>query len=478
MNVLAEAKQEYTRQLVNILYPQIYLGIRSIYDGARVYCEKNGDKNVLKNFQHILSYVPKWNSDRITDEYSRIVKASDCDWLEDLITAVFVSHTKVLTSIKINKKNKKEIELDVPNGPHFIHKCYIECARNIWKKPYLYHHELSNIDLQRNLSDAENIIKDSIVETVRKQLPVRHILKEYLGNDYVDDDDTELDIESSISKNTKENLRMLVKQEIETNMSKNNESNNENYSKVVIDTDYTGDENPTEETIEEIIEKPIIDEIELAEKQSGGDNENTSINIVEDSEDTIDETNENKEDSPIEIDDEKHIDIVVDSFENPEDIDSISEKMIENKSDNPINIVEKTDEIDINTIEKEEDIDVEKPEVVELIEDEEKQVNVESDNSIEREIQLEIANNKKDIEEENIQVDILDKVDSETKDPNIKNIVINLGRDKENDLINRGGSKSERKIKKSDDYSIDILDRSNDDSEDGEFSFFEDAAEY
>jgi hypothetical protein len=219
LNVLAEAKQEYTIQLINLLYSQIYIGLKSIYDAARTYCEKSNDKNVLKKFQQLLSYIPKWNTDRINDEYHRIMKASDCDWLEDLITAVFVSHTKVLTSIKVKNKNKKPIELNVPNGPYFIHKCYVESARNFWKKPYLFCHSFSNIELQRNLSDAENLIKDSIHESIRKQLPVKHILKEYLGNDF-QDDDTEPDISSEMSTSMKDNLRKLVKHEIEQSLSK------------------------------------------------------------------------------------------------------------------------------------------------------------------------------------------------------------------------------------------------------------------
>lgn len=222
MNVLAEAKQEYTRQLVNILSPQIYLGIRSIYNETKNYCEKHGDTNVLKKFQNLLSVIPKWNTDRINDEYKRIVNETDCDWIEDLITAVFVSHTKVLTSIKAKKASDKNVELDVPSGPYFVHKCYTEVARNFWKKPYLFYHEVSNIEQQRNMAEAENCVKDSIVETVRKLLPVKHILKEYLGGNY-EDEDIDEDVTSVMSTTTKNNLRKLVKAEIENTLKVNAE---------------------------------------------------------------------------------------------------------------------------------------------------------------------------------------------------------------------------------------------------------------
>jgi hypothetical protein len=222
--VLVDAKQEYTHQLIQLLYPQIYIGIKSIYDAAKEYCQQSSDNNILKKFQQLLSNVPKWNTDRIDNEFKRIQKNTECDWIEDLITAVFVSHTKVLTAIQLKNNNKKTIQLSVPQGPFFVHKCYTEVARAFWKRPYLLNHQLSNIDLQRNLADSEQLLKDSIHETVRRMLPVRHILKEYLGNDYKDDEVIDDDITSHLSLNTKNNLRRLVQQEIEQTLSKKDDA--------------------------------------------------------------------------------------------------------------------------------------------------------------------------------------------------------------------------------------------------------------
>ena len=36
--------------------------------------------------------------------------------------------------------------------------------------------------------DSEKLIEESIKETIRKLLPVRYILKEYIDQDYKDDD--------------------------------------------------------------------------------------------------------------------------------------------------------------------------------------------------------------------------------------------------------------------------------------------------
>jgi hypothetical protein len=219
--VLVDAKQEYTHQLIQLLTPHIYVGIKSIYEAGREYCETTGDKHILRKFQQLLSEIPKWNTDRIDNEYARIKALTECDWIDDLITAVFVSHTKVLTAIQLKNKQKKSIELNVPTGEHFIHKCYTEVARAFWKRPYLMNHALANIEVQRNIADSEQLIKDAIHETVRRMLPVRHILKEYLGNDFNEEQlDTDDDITSQLSVNTRNNLKRLVKQEIEQTLSK------------------------------------------------------------------------------------------------------------------------------------------------------------------------------------------------------------------------------------------------------------------
>ena len=97
--ILADAKEEYTRGLIDLLTETLYKGLQSIYDTARK-TSKSNNLNTLKTFQLLLSKTPKWSDDKINKEVSRIKAAADCDYLEDLVTAVFVTHTKILISIK------------------------------------------------------------------------------------------------------------------------------------------------------------------------------------------------------------------------------------------------------------------------------------------------------------------------------------------------------------------------------------------
>jgi len=218
IHVLGEAKNEYTRQLINILKPRVLEGIRSIYESSREVCEKHGDEQYLKKFQALLGQIPKWTNDILDKEWNRVMKKSDCDWLDELLQAVFVSHSKVLMAIKSVNKTKGNIEIEVPTGSHFLHQVYLETGRNFWKRPYLMYHKNPSLELQKNLYESELIVQNAVEETIRKMMPVKNILKSYVGGDYRDEEVDEVE-EGIISVKARENLRKLVQEEIEQTLS-------------------------------------------------------------------------------------------------------------------------------------------------------------------------------------------------------------------------------------------------------------------
>ena len=73
VNVLSEAKNEYSSRLLNILTPLIILGIKSIFNEAVDLCvDNNEEEKYLMTFQNFLSRVPKWNSTIIKEEVNRM----------------------------------------------------------------------------------------------------------------------------------------------------------------------------------------------------------------------------------------------------------------------------------------------------------------------------------------------------------------------------------------------------------------------
>jgi len=215
VTVLVDAKEEYTKQLVSILKPCIYQGIQSIYMDAKDICHQdNNPDNVLIIFQDLLSRIPKWSQDIITKEFDRIASVSKCDYIDDLLRVVYVSHIKILTIVHSAQKNKK-ISIKVPSGSHFIHLCYIECARDFWKDPYLFSDRVTKYEKQKNMRDSETMISECISETIRKQLPIRNILKEFL-NEPDEDIEEEEDIKEPVNKKYLKKLESVVKKELKT----------------------------------------------------------------------------------------------------------------------------------------------------------------------------------------------------------------------------------------------------------------------
>ena len=214
--VLVDAKEEYTKQLVSILKPCFYQGIKSIYLDAKDICmQDNIPDKILMQFQELLSRIPKWSQDIINKEYERILNVSKCDYIEDLLKVIYVSHIKVLTIVHSAQKNKK-ITVKVPSGSHFIHLCYIEIAREFWKDPYLFSENVSKYELQKNMRDSENMISECITETIRKQLPVRHILKEFLNEPDEDIEEEDEDIKETVNKKYMKKLETVVKKELKS----------------------------------------------------------------------------------------------------------------------------------------------------------------------------------------------------------------------------------------------------------------------
>ena len=211
INVLVEAKLEYTKQLISLLSPRIYVLLKELYTDN---CNQD-KKYELKNFQLALSEIPSWDQFKVEELTNKILEKVKCEWIDELLTAVFVSNTRILTAVQMKKSNKK-LKLEVPKLSIFIHKCFIECARELYKNPYLMLYDDKPEIIHQNMRETFNIIKESINETIRKLLPFKEILKKYLGNpDDTFDDSSSILSEPLVSKPSNKMMRKLLGDEID-----------------------------------------------------------------------------------------------------------------------------------------------------------------------------------------------------------------------------------------------------------------------
>ena len=190
MSSLTDSKNEWCARLINILTPVTIQGVKSIFDEAHNLSRDNDEKyKYLMTFQTFLSRVPKWNNTIIETERKRIIEASGCTYLEELITCVHVIQLKTLTCVRVGQKQKK-VDIDVPSVDDFIHKVYVNVARKIYTNIYLFEKNIAPLQVQKHNRELELIIKECIMNSVRESIPVETILRAYM--DETDEHDVEV----------------------------------------------------------------------------------------------------------------------------------------------------------------------------------------------------------------------------------------------------------------------------------------------
>ena len=174
LNVLVEAKKEYLGQMCLIMCPPMIEVFQDMYIEAM---KTSKGKQVLIMFQKHLKEVPNWSNamskrhtDNITDR---------CTWFGDLLAAVFVACTKILSAVRLKADNKK-ISLKLPTEEVFIQTCYNNIAKDLYRDPYIFHDEQSEYARDENLRVRFSLC---IENTVKELIPVQQILQTYMSQE-------------------------------------------------------------------------------------------------------------------------------------------------------------------------------------------------------------------------------------------------------------------------------------------------------
>jgi len=204
ISVYGEAKGEYTRQLCVFLVPCLETYFLNLLQDAKS-LSPNPSK-VLWHFQTLLQSIPDWNQDKVSRETEIVQKDCKCDYLEELLTAVFIAHTKVLSAIRLTTKQKK-LQITIPKIDHFLHRVLSDSARALWTNAYLFA-DTNSIDKQKNLRQVAALLQESVLQAIRGLLPVKSILREYLQDDSDDDAEVTEDKEAEVPEAKPEVVEM------------------------------------------------------------------------------------------------------------------------------------------------------------------------------------------------------------------------------------------------------------------------------
>jgi len=174
-------KQTLRENLARVLVPHIADGLWSIYDNAKSACERNQQpEKTIQTFQNLLTRIPHWNTETLETEVNRIILASKCDYLEDLLLGVFVSYIRAFATLQQSESTHVSVDFDRPSPSKFIHSFYILAARKSWSAAYLFKTiGVSSEQQARNRRDIETMLESCMNEVIDSFIPWRDISKAY-----------------------------------------------------------------------------------------------------------------------------------------------------------------------------------------------------------------------------------------------------------------------------------------------------------
>jgi len=387
VKMILDIKDEYINKFINITRERFKEGYQSIYDNVR----KNNKvpKLLLKEFQDKLKLVPLWSEKMIEDEFNRIKVLSQCDFLEQLIEALFSSYSQMF--MLVNKK--EETPIKIPSQHYVIHSCYIEVARALWKKPQLYYHRYDVKMLQILNNELDTLIYDSINTSIKKLIPFKELL-----NNYLEQKDTTLD--------NLNNLTISTNNQDEDDEDNEDDDISDNYEVVNKENDI---EEEQQDDVEEQQDDVKEEQDDVEEEQEDIEEEQQDIeeqqDDVEEQQDDVKEEQDDVEEEQEDIE-EQQDDVEEqqdDVEEEQEDIEEQQEDIEEQQED----IEEQQDDVE----EEQEDIEDINENVVEEFEiDEDDKVSNKNENDYYKINKSDILDNNTNLIEQNIkEVSIMNK---------------------------------------------------------------------
>jgi hypothetical protein len=174
-------KQSMRENLTRVLIPHVADGFWSIYDNAKSACQRNGQPDkTLQTFQNLLTSIPKWNDETLRKEVDRIIAASKCDYIEDLLLGVFVSYIRAFASLQQSESTHVNLDFERPSIEKFIHTFYTVSARKCWSQAYLFDTlGVAATQQARNRREIEVMLESTINEVVDSFIPWRAISQAY-----------------------------------------------------------------------------------------------------------------------------------------------------------------------------------------------------------------------------------------------------------------------------------------------------------
>ena len=179
------AKRHIRNRFSLMVIPHVSEGIWSVYDNAKLICEKNGQPDqILMTFQNLLTRIPQWTDDVLQAEVKRIVAASKCSYLEELLTGVLLTYLRAFAAIQFrgDKEDSVDLQFERPPLSRFVHELYKESARKCWEHAFLFRTVGVRTEQQaRNRQDIDKMLDVALDTVLDSFLPWQSIVTTYFS---------------------------------------------------------------------------------------------------------------------------------------------------------------------------------------------------------------------------------------------------------------------------------------------------------
>ena len=176
------AKLHLREHLATLLVPCVDEGFWSVKETAQKLCDRNNQPTeVIRTFQNMVTKIPEWSESTLGEEVERIIKASKCTYIDDLLLGVFLAYMKSFAALQYRGNSSQlKVEFQRPNVTKFIHELYKHSARKLWQSAFLFKTQGVLSEQQaRNRREVETVIDKTIDDVVRSFLPWEVIAKSY-----------------------------------------------------------------------------------------------------------------------------------------------------------------------------------------------------------------------------------------------------------------------------------------------------------
>lgn len=190
LNTVADAKEEWMCQLVDLVGPKLIGCFQRIAECAPRVARKQ-NMPAIECLICLLKEVPKWNVGIIQDQVREMFREEEEKTVYDVLKACYVATTVVMASIR-TQGDGKELQITVPKVDMFVHECCKSFAeRLLTTDPLLIVKQPQQVnarDRAYKRDQLDRIGNKCVRSTLRRMLPIKQMMKSYLDDVLVEDE--------------------------------------------------------------------------------------------------------------------------------------------------------------------------------------------------------------------------------------------------------------------------------------------------